>query len=71
MQLHFGALLKLILPFSLVILAYWSRGYLGELSEDMRIIVIYMPYLTCIAAIFTAHQFKERNLGSLLPSKCR
>ena len=62
MQLHFVALLKLILPVSLVVLAYWSREHLGELSEDIRIVVIYMPYLACIAVIFTAHQFNRCRL---------
>ena len=57
MQWHFMAVRKLILPVSLVALAYWFRTYLGDLSEEMRIIVVNMPYLACAAAIVMSHQF--------------
>lgn len=62
MQLHFVALLRLAVPVSLVVLAYWFRGSLGDLSEEARIVVNNMPYLTCIGAILMAHQFRRARL---------
>lgn len=59
MQLHFLALLRLVLPVSLLILAYLFRGYFGELSPEMQIVVNNMPYLTCIAAVLMAVQFRR------------
>ncbi|MFK8050510.1 MAG: diguanylate cyclase [Halioglobus sp.] len=59
MQLHFLALLRLVIPVSLVILAYVFREYLAGLSTEMRILVSNMPYLTCIAAVFMAFQFRR------------
>jgi diguanylate cyclase (GGDEF)-like protein len=61
-QLHFVALLRLAVPVSLVILAYWFRGSLGDLSEEARIVVNNMPYLTCMGAILMAHQFRRARL---------
>lgn len=59
MQLHFLALLRLVIPVSLVILAYFFREYLGELSQEMQILISNMPYLTCIAAVLMAIQFRR------------
>ena len=62
MQLHFLALLRLVLPVSLLILAYLFRGYFGELSPEMQILVNNMPYLTCIAAVLMAVQFRRARM---------
>ena len=50
------------MPVSLVVVAYWFRGSLGSLSEEMRIVVNNMPYLTCVGAVLMAHQFRRARL---------
>jgi diguanylate cyclase (GGDEF)-like protein len=62
MQLQSGALLKLVLPVALVALSFWSKNYLGDLSEELRIVVLNMPYLSCAAALIMAHQFSRIRL---------
>ena len=58
MQLHFLALLRLVVPVFLLVLAYFFREHFGELSQETQILINNMPYLTCIAAILMAGQFR-------------
>ncbi len=62
MQLHFLALLRLVVPVTLLVLACFFREYFGELSQEMRILINNMPYLTCIAAILMAVQFRRARM---------
>jgi len=57
MQLYPAAVFKLLVPGILVGAAFWARGQLHALDNEARVIVDYLPYLLCLAALLMAYQF--------------
>jgi diguanylate cyclase (GGDEF)-like protein len=62
MQLYPAALLKILLPVSLISGAYFSRVYMDLLGSDSRVILDNLPYLFCLVAVLMAYQFNRCRL---------
>lgn len=62
MQLYPGALLKILLPATLISGAYFSRVYMDLLGSDSRVILDKLPYLFCLVAVLMAYQFNRCRL---------
>jgi len=62
MQLYPAALLKILLPATLISGAYLSRVYMDLLGSDSRVILGNLPYLFCLVAVLMAYQFNRCRL---------
>jgi len=62
MQLYPAALLKTLLPATLISGAYFSRVYMDLLGSDSRVILGNLPYLFCLVAVLMAYQFNRCRL---------
>ena len=62
MQLYPAALLKILLPATLISGAYFSRVYMDLLGSDSRVILDNLPYLFCLVAVLMAYQFNRCRL---------
>lgn len=62
MRLYPSALLKTLVPASLICAAYVGRGYIHLLDADSRVILQNLPYLFCLVAIIMANQFNRGRL---------
>ena len=62
MQLHPGALLKLMIPAAVICAVSIGRVYVSQLSEELHIILDYLPYMLCLVAAFMAHLFNRCRL---------
>jgi len=62
MQLYPAALLKILLPATLISGAYFSRAYMDLLGSDSRVILDNLPYLFCLVAVLMAYQFNRCRL---------
>ena len=62
MAFHPAALLKL-LPLAVMIPgAYFGRGHISSLGDDLRIILDSLPYLLCLVAVLMSLQFQRGRL---------
>lgn len=57
MRFTAAALLRLILPFAMIVAALFGRRYLDQLGTDARVLLDNMPYMLCVVAAFMAHWF--------------
>ena len=62
MQLYPAALLKFLVPATLISVAYFGRAYINLLGSDARVILDNLPYLFCLVAILMAYQFNRGRL---------
>lgn len=62
MQLYPAALLKILLPATLISAAYFSRVFTDALGSDSRIILDNLPYMLCLVAVLMAYQFNRCRL---------
>jgi diguanylate cyclase (GGDEF)-like protein len=62
MQIYPEALIRLLLPAVLVGAALWLRTFIDGLGAETRVVVTYLPYLLCAAALFLAYQFNRCRL---------
>ena len=62
MGLQAAALLKLLVPAGLIAAASWARPHIGELGSEVKILLVYLPYLICFLAVFMAYQFNRSRL---------
>lgn len=62
MQFHPAALLKILLPATLICSAYLGRGYVDLLGRDLRVILDNLPYLLLLLALLMALQFNRVRL---------
>jgi diguanylate cyclase (GGDEF)-like protein len=62
MRLYPAALLKMLMPATLISAAFIGRAYVNLLGSDARIILENLPYLLCLAAALMAHQFNRNRM---------
>ena len=62
MRLYPTALFKLLLPVLMISCAYWARSYMAQLEGESRVILLNLPYLICVVALFLAYQFNRCRL---------
>jgi diguanylate cyclase (GGDEF)-like protein len=62
MQLHAGAIFRLLLLSAVVGSAFWLRSSINLLGGDTQVILVNLPYLMCLAAVFLAIQFNRCRL---------
>lgn len=62
MRLYPTALFKLLLPVLMISCAYWARSTMAQLEGESRVILLNLPYLICVVALFLAYQFNRCRL---------
>jgi diguanylate cyclase (GGDEF)-like protein len=62
MQFHPAGLLKLLVPAALVGGAFIGRAYIGQLDDELRIILDYLPYLMCTVVVLMTYLFNRIRL---------
>jgi len=62
MQIYPAAMIRLLLPAVLIGLALWLRAFIDQLGAETRVLLAFMPYLLCAAALFLAYQFNRCRL---------
>jgi diguanylate cyclase (GGDEF)-like protein len=62
MQIHPAAVIRLLAPALLIGAALWLRPFVDNLGAETRVVLNYLPYLLCAAALFLAYQFNRCRL---------
>ena len=62
MHIHPAAVIRLLAPALLIGAALWLRPFVDNLGAETRVVLNYLPYLLCAAALFLAYQFNRCRL---------
>jgi diguanylate cyclase (GGDEF)-like protein len=62
MQIYPVAMIRLLIPALLIGAALWLRVFIDNLGVEARVVLTYLPYLLCAAALFLAYQFNRCRL---------
>ena len=62
MQFYSAALMKMLVPLTLIGAALLGRLYIDQLGSDARVILDNLAYLFCLVALFMAYQFNRSRL---------
>ncbi|KZX55025.1 hypothetical protein A3709_08480 [Halioglobus sp. HI00S01] len=63
MRVHLSAVYRLVVPFMLVALAMWARGFAPSLDHEASILLENLPYLLCAICCGLAWMFNRLRLA--------